>query len=77
MNPYPDPAFSNADPDPVPDLDLGFDDQKFNKITAGKNTIFLIKNCNILFLSLGLYEGRPSYRRSLQPSKENIQHFKT
>ncbi len=30
------------------------------------------------FLSLlGLNKGRPSYRRSLQPSKENIQHFKT
>jgi hypothetical protein len=28
-------------------------------------------------LSLGLHKGRPSYcRRSLQPSKENIQHFK-
>jgi hypothetical protein len=23
-----------------------------------------------------LYEARPSYRRSLQSSKENIQHFK-
>ncbi len=30
-----------------------------------------------IFLSLGLNKGRPSYRRSLQPSKENIQHFKT
>ncbi len=27
-------------------------------------------------LSLGLHKGRPSYRRSFQPSKENIQHFK-
>ncbi len=27
-------------------------------------------------LSLNLHEGRPSYRKSLQPSKENIQHFK-
>ncbi len=27
--------------------------------------------------SLGLHKGCPSYRRSLQPSKENIQHFKT
>ncbi len=26
--------------------------------------------------SLGLHKGRPSYRRSLQLSKENIQHFK-
>ncbi len=30
-----------------------------------------------IYLSLGLYKGRPSYRRSLQPSKENIQQFKT
>ncbi len=28
-------------------------------------------------LSLGLHKGRPNYRRSLQLSKENIQHFKT
>ncbi len=28
-------------------------------------------------LSLGLHKGRPSYRRSLQPSKKNIQHFIT
>jgi hypothetical protein len=28
------------------------------------------------YWSLGLHKGRPSYRRSLQPSKENIQHFK-
>jgi hypothetical protein len=26
-------------------------------------------------LSLDLHKGRPSYRRSLQPSEENIQHF--
>ncbi len=29
------------------------------------------------YLSLGLHKGRPNYRRSLQPSKETIQHFKT
>ncbi len=29
-----------------------------------------------IYLSLGLRKGRPSYRRSLQPSKENIQHLK-
>jgi hypothetical protein len=28
-------------------------------------------------LSLGLYERRPSYQKSLQPSKKNIQHFIT
>ncbi len=29
-----------------------------------------------IYLSLCLHKGRPSYRRSLQPSKENIHHFK-
>jgi hypothetical protein len=28
------------------------------------------------YLSLCPHKGRPSYRRSLKPSKENIQHFK-
>ncbi len=28
-----------------------------------------------IFLSLGLHKGRPCYKRSLQPFKENIQHF--
>ncbi len=30
-----------------------------------------------IYLSQGLHKGRPSYRRSLQPSKENIQRSKT
>ncbi len=30
-----------------------------------------------IYLSLGLNEERLSYRRSCQPSKDNIQHFKT
>ncbi len=30
----------------------------------------------IFFKSLALHEGRPSDRGKLQPSKENIQHFK-
>ncbi len=29
-----------------------------------------------VYLSLGLSKGRSSYKRSLQPSKKNIQHFK-
>jgi hypothetical protein len=33
--------------------------------------IFLIKNCDYLYL--GLRKGRSSCRRSLQPSKDNIQ----
>jgi hypothetical protein len=39
------------------------------------NIYFLDKKIAI-YLSLGLHKGRPSYRRG-QPSKENIQHFKT
>ncbi len=30
-----------------------------------------------IYLSLGPHKGLPSYRRSLQPSKENIQDYKT
>ncbi len=30
-----------------------------------------------IYLSLGLLKGRPRYRRSLEPSKDHIQHFKT
>jgi hypothetical protein len=59
-----------------PDPDLiriqGFKDQKLRKkITANKNLITTV------YLSLGLHKERPSYRRSLQLSKEAIQHFKT
>ncbi len=32
---------------------------------------------NYNYLSLGVHKGRPSCRRSFQPSKENIRHFKT
>ncbi len=39
-----------------------------------KRLYFLIKNCYLPFPRPS--KGRPSYRRSLQPSKENIQHFK-
>jgi hypothetical protein len=63
------PAFQlNSDPDP------GFwwpniEEKKYN----WKKIYFLIKNCS---LSLGLYKGRPSYRISLQTTKENIKDFK-
>jgi hypothetical protein len=74
LNPDPNPAFPvNPDSDPI--QIQSFDDQKMKK----KNTTeiffaFLIKNCNLTIPRP--YEGCPSYRRSLQPSKENIQHFK-
>ncbi len=61
----------NTDPDPV-----------FLMTKNWKNVqlkIFLIFFWSkiTIFLSIGLHKGRPSYRRNLQPSKENIQHFKT
>jgi hypothetical protein len=65
----------NTDPDPDPDpIQIqGFDDQKYK--VGKKLEIFLIKIAS--YLSLGLHKGRPSYRRSIKPSKENIQHFKS
>jgi hypothetical protein len=46
---------------------------KLNKFTA---EIFLIL-LKIPPIPIGSMKGRPSYNRSLHPSKENIQHFKT
>ncbi len=45
------------------------------KILYRKINIFLIKNCDLLIPRHPYYKGRPIYCRSLQPSKENIQHF--
>jgi hypothetical protein len=65
----------SADPDPaffVMRIQIqGFDDQKWEKISTEKIYIFLKSKIAIYFL----HNGRPSYRRSLHPSKEN--HFKT
>ncbi len=47
----------------------------WNKFTAEKKIIFIWSNI-AFYLSLGLHKGRPSYMRSLHPSKENISHFK-
>ncbi len=61
---------SGSNPNP------GFDDQKLTKkFVAGKKMLWIKKVA--IYLSLRLCKGRPGYRRSLQPSKENIQHFKT
>ncbi len=79
----PDPAFFLiADLDSgsgfrirIPDPDRVFGDLKLEKIYNKKfNFYFWIKIA--IYLTLGLHKGRPSYRRSLQPSKVNIQHFK-
>jgi hypothetical protein len=67
----PDPAVQvNPDPDP------GFDDQKLKQIQMKIFYIYIFLIKIAVYLSLGLHKGRPSYRRSLQPSKENILHFK-
>ncbi len=51
----------------------GFDDQKLGKIYNWKKfDIFVIKNS--IYLSRVLHKERPNYR-SLQLSKENIQHY--
>jgi hypothetical protein len=64
----PDPAFQvNPDPDPI--RIQGFDDQKEEEKIQQK--LFYL-----FFLSKIAINSCPSYRRSLQPSKENIQHFK-
>ncbi len=56
----------NTDPDSI--RIQGCNDQKLEKnLQLKKNTIYL---------SLGLHKERLSYRRSIQLSKENIQHFK-
>ncbi len=55
----------------------GFNDQKLEKITAKIFLLFFFISKTAIYLSLGLHKVCPSYRRSLQFSKEAIQHFKT
>ncbi len=49
--------------------------QGFEKFTV--EIVFFFISKITIYLSLGRHKGRPSYRRSLQPSNVNIQHFKT
>jgi hypothetical protein len=58
----------NTDPDP------GFD-KNCKNLQLEKNLIFFWSKI-VIYLSLGLHNGHPSSRRSLQPSKGNIQSFK-
>ncbi len=60
------------DPDPI--RIQGFCNQKLKKFTA--EILLYIKNYSTIYLSLGLNKSHPSYKRSFQLSKENIQHFK-
>ena len=75
----------HPDPDLIRIQIRGFNDQKLKKkITAEKKLqlnkkikFFGSKTTIYLSVYLGLHKERPSYRRSLQLSKENIKHFKT
>ncbi len=49
--------------------------KNWKKITA--EIFFFFWSKTAIYLSLGLHKVCPSYRRSLQLSKESIQHFKT
>ena len=55
----------------------GFDGQKLKKNYSWKKFVICFWSKTTVYLSLGLHKGRPSCKRSLQLSKENIQHFKT
>jgi hypothetical protein len=67
---------TNPDSDPDPFRIQGFNDQKLEKNAEKKIYIFFLTKTAI-HLSLGLHKVCPSYKRSLQLSKEAIQHFKT
>jgi hypothetical protein len=69
---------ANTDPDPDPIRIQSFNDKKFKKkITAEKKIRFFLKSKTAIYLCLGLHKVCPGYRRSLQLTKEAIQHFKT
>ncbi len=78
--------------DPDPELDVGGQYGSGSNSGSGSNTDpgLLLKNLELrnfflfffwsktaIYLSLGLHKVYPSYRKSLQFSKEAIQHFKT
>ncbi len=66
--------FLSFRPDPI--RIQSFNDQKLKKKYSWKKFNFFGSKTTI-YLSLGLHKERPSYRRSIQLLKENIQHFKT
>ncbi len=51
--------------------------KNWKKISAGKKIKFFFLSKTAIYLSLGLHKVCPSYRKSLQLTKEAIQHFKT
>ncbi len=82
LDSYPvlDPALEGGVADPYSfdtDSDPGLWWPKIEKIyVCEKKLYFWDKKNYTIYLPLGLHKGRPSYKRILQLSKENIQHFK-
>jgi hypothetical protein len=75
----PDPAFQvNPDPktDPDPIWIQGFDDQKVKKKNTAEISFSFFDQNYTLIIPRPPHKGRPSYRRSLPPSKEYIQYLK-
>jgi hypothetical protein len=70
---------ANTDPDTDPDpiRIQGFNDQKLKKKNSWKKNIKNFRSKTAIYLSLGLHNVCPGYRRSLQLTKEAIQHYKT
>jgi hypothetical protein len=69
----PDSAFQvNQDPDPI--QIQCFDDKIVEKITAENFLRYFFRSKIAIYLSLSLHKERPSYRRSLQPSKGTTSH---
>jgi hypothetical protein len=69
----PDSAFQvNPDTDPDP----GFWWPKTEEKKSSKKFFFLFWSKIAIYLSIGHHKGPLSYRRSLWPSKENVQLFK-
>ncbi len=66
---------SGSNPDPI--RIQGFNDQKLKKNNSWKKNLIFFWSKTEIYLSLGLHKVCPGYRRSLQLTKEAIQHFKT
>jgi hypothetical protein len=64
---------TDPDPDPIQYGSRALMTKNWKKIAAEIFFLFFFA----IYLSLGLHKVCPSYRRSLQFSKEAIQHFKT
>ncbi len=65
----------NTDPNQDAIPIQGFVDYKMKKLTAENKFRFFLSKIAI-YLSLDHHKGRLTYRRSLQSSKENIEHLK-